>query len=825
MTNSIYTTVCAILLVNGFFSICQGKRTQLSPSINRIPSDSFVVVSLNSRTLLQKSHFLSSETWKPILDQWRTENTDIEELLDNPKNSGLNLDVPLQFFVRLQGNPYPSPVWGVLASVEDEPKIDSLLSRFAEKFNLKEKSGNNLRLGNKTLPFEVGRKGKWGYILGLLPNPRNPPSPDFELQIDQIVQDIFKKRKQVSFPQSLKSHFTHSADASVYLEGVGLSKLIEDFLIEDSFKPILPVFDFLAHRSWGVHIHSDQGKLQASLLDYTDTVSEQNSSLVPDARTQPDRLNNQIPGDIPLIAKFDFPQPAFKKTVSSIIDSSLNLLSGGNFEIAKPLPGFGVTFSELLDAFSGKFILAGGDLSLKPNSMPPSSDSFLARFNSSFLLGCEINKPFAAKQLLAGIRSSSALLSIIQANRLRIIESGNVLWLCSEDYQRELNAQKPIHPLSQARRQNLQTAPLSLDFNISSFTQNVRDEGNLFFEENKILQTFDNFTYLKCHSKPDALHFQLDLNQPTLQGLQVILDLWGQEIIDARNDSLYRAIAQNDLNAVALSIQQGALINANDRFGHTPLHYCAFKGNARLVDYLLRNGGNANVKGRHHSTPLHSAAWGRNMDVFEVLLEDGADVNARTDEGETPGMTAALRGEKEMLEVLFALSADPHAQDSHGSNMLDLAAAGGHEDIVDLLSQMKVAQKHPLHVAAGLGKLERVKELLKNGHDVNEPDSFGATPLLIAVVSRKMDVVQFLLSRKADPKICAKDGYTLMHGAAFSGSKEMVKLALSYGLEVNPRYGKDGITPVDVAEDKQEALPYLRSFGGKASWELAPVRP
>jgi ankyrin repeat protein len=825
MTNSIYTTVCLILFLNGFFSICQGKRTQLSPSVNCIPSDSFLVVSLNTQTLLQKSHFLSSETWKPILDQWRSQNADIQELLDNPQNSGISLNTPLQFFVRLQGNPFPTPVWGVLASVEDELKLDSLLSRFAEKFNLKEKGGNNLRFGNKTLPFEMGRNGKWGYVLGLLPNPRNPPSPDFELQMDQIVQDIFRKREQVSFPQPLKTHFIHSADASVYWEGVGLSKLIEDFLMEDSFKHILPVFDFLAHRSWGVHIYSDPGKLQASLLDYTDTATEQKTHIAPKTRPKNDSLSNQTPGDIPLIAKLDFPQSAFKETVSSIIDSSLNLLSGGNFEAAKPLPGFGITFSELLDAFSGKFILAGGDLSLKPNLSPSPPDSFLARFKSSFLLGCEINEPFAAKQLLAGIRSSSALLSIIEANRLKIIDSGNVLWLCTEDYQRELNAKKPIHPLTKARRQNLQTSPLSLDFNISSFTQNVRDEGNLFFEENKILQTFDKFTHLKCKTKPNALHFQLDLNQPTIQGLEVILDLWGQEIIDARNDSLYRAIAQNDLNALALSIQQGALINANDRFGHTPLHYCAFKGNARLVDYLLRNGGNANVKGRHLSTPLHSAAWGRNMDVFELLLEDGADVNARTDEGETPGMTAALRGEKEMLEVLFALSADPHAQDNHGSNMLDLAAAGGHEEIVDLLSQMKVAQKHPLHVAAGLGKLQRVKELLKNGHDVNEPDSFGATPLLIAVVSRKMDVVQFLLSQKADPKICAKEGYTLMHGAAFSGSKEMVKLALSYGLQVNPRYGKDGITPVDVAEDKQEALPYLRSFGGKASWELAPVRP
>ena len=111
---------------------------------------------------------------------------------------------------------------------------------------------------------------------------------------------------------------------------------------------------------------------------------------------------------------------------------------------------------------------------------------------------------------------------------------------------------------------------------------------------------------------------------------------------------------------------------------------------------------------------------------------------------------------------------------------------------------------------------------MKEGHDVNKRDAFGATPLMIAVVSGKMETVNFLLDQKADPQISAKDGYTLMHAAAFSGQKEMVKLVLSLGLEVNPRYGPNGITPVDVAEDGKNSLPYLRSYGGRASWELPP---
>ena len=57
--------------------------------------------------------------------------------------------------------------------------------------------------------------------------------------------------------------------------------------------------------------------------------------------------------------------------------------------------------------------------------------------------------------------------------------------------------------------------------------------------------------------------------------------------------------------------------------------------------------------------------------------------------------------------------------------------------------------------------------MLKNGRPIDERDAFGATPLIIATVSGKVDIVKFLLGKKADPRIEAKDGYTMMHAALF----------------------------------------------------------
>ena len=823
MTNFFSRAVLILFSLFGVILSAFAKLEPASPLINRIPSDSFLVVSMNADRILQKSNLLQNRIWKPIFDQWRLANPQVQMILDDLNRSGFNLKSPLRFFVRLQGNPFPTPVWGIVASVENGKKVDSRLSEVAEGFALQAKGGKSLRLGNERIPFEMGRRGKWAYMIGMIPNPRNPLTTNYELQIDQLVQEFFRRPKNTTFPESLKKYFATEADASLYLDGTGISRLVENFFLPDNFRSFLPMFDYFTHRPLGVHFNSRLGKLDFSLIDYSNIPEANEVMDGPNYSSSRENLLPKVPGDVPFIGKLSFSEGSFHKSALQVLDSTLNFMSGGNFDSSKSLPGFDASIPELLDGLRGNFVFAGGNLQTK-NQLPQAKESSsFDRFASSFLLGAEIQNSLSVKQLLAGIRSSSVLMSLMNTNGIRLVEKEKILWVTTDHYRKELESGRTIYKLPESRKKKVQSYPFSMDFNIATFTRTARQDNVLSFGENKKLQILDQFSHFHLFSKPNSIHGELKLRNREIQGLEVIVNVLGQEIIDRKNDSLYQAIAMNDFEALTDAVSQGALINANDGFGHTPIHYSAYKGNTRFVDYLLRNGGNPNVRGRHLSSPLHSAAWGRNMEVFELLLEDGADVDARTDEGETPGMTAALRGEKEMLEILFALSADPHAKDIHGSNMLDLAAAGGHKEIVQLLSEMGVDLNHPLHVAAGLGDLKRVKVLLQNGYEVNQKDAFGATPLLISVVSGKTDVVEFLLSAGADPLIQAKDGYTLMHAAAFSGMKEMVRLALSFGLEVNPRYGSYGITPVDVAEDEKEALPYLRSLGGRASWELAPV--
>ena len=789
------------------------RPTQLlafPPSTVRVPQDSFLVVSLKMDALLKKSDINESKVWRPIIDAFNLSLPELKSLFLQPGSNGFNLRFPVQVFLRTSNSEKKPLTFGLLATVDDVNQIDQLIANFAESLGFVKRKGKTIRYEKKGVPIEFGRKGKVFHLTGVGPVMLDAESSRQELE--KLSRLLSGRAQKDGIPDSLAEHFSRTSDLSLYLDGSGLAKVIEEYWPEDRWKTLLPLFDPIFTRQFGVQLTSKEGSIKATMIEYSP--DNTNSSSKVDELS----LLNQIPGDLPLVMRLSVPTRHIQNTTTLAVDQILQVLSNGNITKDTTLPGFNATLTDLLKAPSGDFILAGGHFSEKMNLLE--NGQLSSQLFSALLFGMGVDKPLSLKQLLAGLTSANSLRSLLKANQLELINQGKKFWITSKDYLREIEQNKPIVPLSKQRKKFLSQHSFAMDLDVTGANHSIRKKTSLKFPELKLLNIADDFSRVSMQAVRNELITNIRLSDANQSGWEVIFKHIGQTFIDHANQPIFEAIAQDNLNLVIQAVNRGGLINATDRFGHSPVHYAAYKGNVRIVDYLLKNGGNPNIRGRHESTPLHSAAWGRNLKVLELLLEDGAEVDARTDEGETPGMTAALRGEQEMLEILFALSADPHARDIHGSNLIDLAAAGGHKSIVSLLREIGVRNQNPLHVAAGLGDMDEVKKLLKKGHSVNARDSFGATPLLIATVSGKENIVDFLLARKANPRISAKDGYNLMHGAAFSGKKSLVKKALSFELDVNSRYGSDGVTPVDVADEEGEALPFLRALGGKTAWEL-----
>ena len=106
----------------------------------------------------------------------------------------------------------------------------------------------------------------------------------------------------------------------------------------------------------------------------------------------------------------------------------------------------------------------------------------------------------------------------------------------------------------------------------------------------------------------------------------------------------------------------------------------------------------------------------------------------------------------------------------------------------------------PLHYSAWPGDIEKVKELIEAGADVNAKDLIdGTTSLHWAAYFGHKEIVELLL--KSGSKVDAKsnNGNTPLYWAAYSGQEEVIELLITKGAKVNAR-NKDGETALDVAK-------------------------
>jgi ankyrin repeat protein len=100
--------------------------------------------------------------------------------------------------------------------------------------------------------------------------------------------------------------------------------------------------------------------------------------------------------------------------------------------------------------------------------------------------------------------------------------------------------------------------------------------------------------------------------------------------------------------------------------------------------------------------------------------------------------------------------------------------------------------------AAGEGDIEKVKQLVSAGADVNMVDQKGFSSLFQAAMNRKEKVVAFLLSKEADPNIASSRGFTPLHGACERGYLNVAKILLNSGANVNAKH-EYGWTPLHAA--------------------------
>uniref|UniRef100_A0A8C2AF13 Caskin-2 n=1 Tax=Cyprinus carpio TaxID=7962 RepID=A0A8C2AF13_CYPCA len=197
-------------------------------------------------------------------------------------------------------------------------------------------------------------------------------------------------------------------------------------------------------------------------------------------------------------------------------------------------------------------------------------------------------------------------------------------------------------------------------------------------------------------------------------------------------------------------------------FSFSALHHAALTGTTDLLSLLLEAQATVDIKDSNGMRPLHYAAWQGKADSVLTLLRAGASVNGASQDGQIPLHLAAQYGHYEVSEMLLQHQSNPCTVNKAKKTPLDLACEFGRHKVTQLLlsSNMVVAL------------------LEGNGRD--------NTPLHLAARNGHKDIIRLLLKAGIDINRTTKSG-TALHEAALYGKTEVVKLLLDAGIDVNIR--------------------------------------
>ena len=199
----------------------------------------------------------------------------------------------------------------------------------------------------------------------------------------------------------------------------------------------------------------------------------------------------------------------------------------------------------------------------------------------------------------------------------------------------------------------------------------------------------------------------------------------------------------------------------------------------------------------YRTSLLHIAATVGSRRVVDWVVEAGGELELENNLGDTALVTAAQMGHLSVVDRLVEVGANVGATTSGGGNLLFAAAKFGHTRLVEYLLERKVCDvnqgdsrgRTPVVVAIQGGYMETLRVLV----EVGGADVGGMGPMKAACTSGDVEMVSFLVARVGDGS-AAQRGLAL---ACQKNYEQVARVLLEAGVNADVSAGVE--TPLYLA--------------------------
>ena len=153
----------------------------------------------------------------------------------------------------------------------------------------------------------------------------------------------------------------------------------------------------------------------------------------------------------------------------------------------------------------------------------------------------------------------------------------------------------------------------------------------------------------------------------------VIIDSTSVREIKTQTENFSDLVVFGDIKGIKKQISLNKeIINSKDEYGFTALHNVMAEEQIEAIQLIINNGANVNTQNNDGIAPLHLAAYIENVDI---LLENGARINITDNNGNTPLHVLASEGDdyNDIIEHLLLNGADKSIKNNNGETPLDIA--------------------------------------------------------------------------------------------------------------------------------------------------------